>query len=133
MQTYVTVHAMAVNPEGDVLVLQRAADRSSAGKWNCVTGYLQDRESARDAALRELKEETNLTGSVIRTADPYWVDDREDKRRWLVIPSLIRVDDVASLRIDPRESQDFRWIRPDDSLVEHSRGFQLSRKALGLS
>ena len=88
MKTYVTVHAIAINKKGEALVLQRAKHRSSPDKWNCVTGYIQDRESAEEAALRELKEETNLVGKIIKTTEPFWVDS--GKIRLVVITSLIK-------------------------------------------
>jgi len=42
---------------GEVLLLER---RQPAGYWQSVTGSLERAESARDAAIREVKEETGL-------------------------------------------------------------------------
>lgn len=44
------------------LIMQRAPDEIIfPGLWQMVTGYIEDGETAVEAALRELKEETNLT------------------------------------------------------------------------
>lgn len=53
------------------LLLQRAADEPLyPGIWQIVTGMLEDKEDAVSAALRELKEETDLTPQRLWVA-PY--------------------------------------------------------------
>lgn len=130
MKTYITVHALAVDKKGRCLILQRAKNRTSPGKWNCVTGYIQDRESAEEAALRELKEETNLTGKIIKTTKPFWLDG--NKIRWVVISSLIKVENTSNLKIDKYESQNYRWISTNDKIIEKSRGLKDTLKNLGI-
>lgn len=130
MKTYITVHAVAVDDNNDYLVLQRADRRSSPGKWNHVTGYIKDRESAEEAALRELKEETNLTGRVIKTTEPFWVDG--NNVRWVVITSLIKVKNPGEIKVDKKESQDYKWIDKNDPIIEGSRGLKASLIELGL-
>src|SRR3989344_9224133 len=130
MKTYITVHAVAVNGKNEYLVLQRAKHRISPDTWNCVTGYILDRESAEEAALRELKEETNLEGKIIKTTEPYWVNDKDV--RWVVIPSVIKIEDASKLKIDMTESQCYRWIKADDPIVDQSRGLKASLMKLGI-
>lgn len=130
MKTFFTVHAVVINRSGEYLILQRANHRTNPGSWNVITGHVQERESAEDAALRELKEETNLEGETIETTEPFWVDT-EDKR-WVVVSSLIKVKDVDSLKIDPNESSDYRWIKSNDPIVNVSRGINLSFKKLNI-
>ena len=130
MKTYATVHAVATNGKGEYLILQRADHRTNPGTWNVVTGYLHERESAEDAALRELKEETNLEGEIIKTSEPFWRDNGDT--RWIMVSSLIMVKNIDELKIDPAESQNFKWIKADDSLIEESPGMKLSFKYLGL-
>jgi len=71
MKTYSTVHVIAQNKKGEILLLQRASHRSDPGTWNCITGYIQERESAEDTALRELVEETHLTGRLSEQASHF--------------------------------------------------------------
>src|SRR3989344_8846672 len=120
MKTYITVHAVAVNNTNEYLVLQRAVHRSDPGKWNCVTGYIKDREAAEEAALQELKEETNLEGKIIKTTEPFWVDSGEV--RWVVISSLIKIANESKLKIDEGESQAYKWIKTGDPIVKNSVG-----------
>jgi len=130
MRTLITVHAIVVNDNNEILVLQRAKHRSAPGTWNCVTGYVQDRESAEEAALRELKEETNLNGDIKKTTAPFWVDIGDT--RWVVISSLINVTGISSLKIDEGETQSYKWIRTDDAIVSESEGLKESLTQLGL-
>jgi 8-oxo-dGTP pyrophosphatase MutT (NUDIX family) len=116
MKTYITVHAVAINNRDEYLALQRAEHRSSPGTWNWVTGYIKDRASAEEAALRELKEETSLEGKIIKTTKPFWIEVEDV--RWVVIASLIKVDDISELKIDASESQNYKWIQDKDPIVE---------------
>ncbi len=130
MKTFVTVHAVAVNNAGEYLVLQRANHRSDPGLWNFATGFIQDRESAEEAALRELKEETNLEGEIVKTTEPFWVDI--NRKRWVIIASLIKVSGTSQLKIDENESKAYKWIKPDDPIVSQSKGLEASFKELGM-
>lgn len=130
MKTYSTVHAVAINDKGEYLILQRADHRTNPGTWNVVTGYLHERESAEEAALRELKEETNLDGEIIKTSEPFWRDSGDT--RWIMVSSLIRVKNIDEIKIDPDESQNYKWIRSNDPILEESLGMKLSFKHLGL-
>lgn len=118
MKTYSTIHAVAQNNEGKYLILQRAAHRTSPGKWNFVTGYVQEREAAEDAALRELKEEANLDGEVIKASEPWWGDSGD--KRFIIVSVLIKVEKEETLKIDGEESQSFAWVTPTDDVVQQS-------------
>ncbi len=130
MNTYITVHAIAQNNEGKYLILQRAVHRSNPNTWNWITGYIRDRESAEEAALRELREETNLTGEIAKTTVPYWVDS--ENTRWLVIASLIIVNNTDTLSIDKSESQNYQWINSKSKLVEEFEPIKVGLEKLNL-
>ena len=130
MKTYSTVHVVATDGNDNYLILQRAEGRTNPGIWNVVTGYIKERESAEEAALRELKEETNLEGEIIKTTEPAWNDIGDI--RWIIVTSLIKVNNLDQLKIDPGESQNFRWIKSSDPIIETSVGMKLSFTTLGL-
>ncbi len=130
MKTYATIHAVATNEKGEYLILQRANNRTNPGSWNVVTGYIHERESAEEAALRELKEETNLEGKIIKTTEPFWRDSNDI--RWIMVSSLIQVKNLEQIKIDQVESQSYKWIKSNDSIIKESPGMNLSFTYLGL-
>lgn len=130
MKTYCTVHAVVQRQDEKILLLQRASHRTSPDKWNCVTGFIQERESAEEAALREVKEETNLDGMLIKSAEPHWKEENDIRK--IYIPSLIHVENINSLIIDQTESQNFKWVNLTDSLISDKASLKKSLKLLGL-
>jgi 8-oxo-dGTP diphosphatase len=66
------VAAYALCTEGDTILLTRiapGATASSDGMWTLPGGGIDFGEHPRDAALRELTEETGLRGEVVELAD----------------------------------------------------------------
>ena len=66
------VAAYALCTEGDAILLTRiapGATASSDGMWTLPGGGIDFGEHPRDAALRELTEETGLRGEIVELAD----------------------------------------------------------------
>ncbi|MDY6776510.1 MAG: NUDIX domain-containing protein [Candidatus Nanohaloarchaea archaeon] len=88
------------------LVLKRAESHDPfPEKWEFAAGYMEEGEDARKAALRELEEETGLTGEVVRTGEPHLVDTGD--RMFRVHPFLVKVDDTEVEITE--EHSDYRW------------------------
>ncbi len=66
------VAAYALCTDGDAILLSRIAQGATAqsdGMWTLPGGGIDFGEHPRDAALRELTEETGLTGEIVDLAD----------------------------------------------------------------
>lgn len=87
----------------EFLVLRRADSKEEhPGLWEFPGGYVEKDESPRDAAIRELKEETGIIAEPIRTGDSGEIDDLK------VTPFLFAVD---SNEVElSKEHTEFRWI-----------------------
>jgi len=109
MPTEVSV-AVAYSPEREkFLVLKRSNKMDlNPGKWNFPYGKIED-ESPETAVLRELEEETDLVGEIIRNGESFVVDS--SGKSFEVHPFLVLVDGDVELNV---EHSDFDWIEASE-------------------
>ncbi len=107
---------------GHVLMMQRVFPEDF---WQSVTGSLEWHEQPRDAAIRELKEETGL--------DPEGLIDCEYDQEFEIYsiwrdryaPGVTRnrehvfllpLDECREIQFDPREHTEFRWVVREEAI-----------------
>lgn len=78
-----------------VLLIERGIEPYK-GKWAFPGGFLNPDESAEEGALRELKEETGLTGAYIEQFHCFSDPDRDPRERVITIAyyALVRIQEV---------------------------------------
>lgn len=106
-----TVSVYAFRVEGDrpwYLLLRRAKGRKLPGAWQAVHGHIEDDETAVDAALRELKEETELVPHSLWAVDHVerMYDPRKDQIR--LVPCFAAL--VAGDAHTAAEHDAKRWL-----------------------
>lgn len=57
---HIVVQVMTINSSGEILLTQRVPEKTSGGKWECSGGCAVSGETSREAAVRELYEETGI-------------------------------------------------------------------------
>jgi 8-oxo-dGTP diphosphatase len=114
-----------------ILLLKRNAQRTtSPNKWQTPSGFINEGESAEEAILREVKEETAVEGIIKKSGIVFEVVD--EWARWIIIPFLILAKSNKVV-IDTREHSDFRWVRVNEvSSFECVKGIEEDLKAVGL-
>jgi 8-oxo-dGTP diphosphatase len=115
------IAAYAVCTAGDQLLLCRVGPGNlGAGMWTLPGGGIHFGEDPADAVLRELTEETGLTGRLTGVSEVYsrlFRPDELARPRWLhSIGVVYRVEIVAGeLRNEPDGSTDrAAWLGPDE-------------------
>ncbi|MBC5793055.1 MAG: NUDIX hydrolase [Nanohaloarchaea archaeon] len=80
---------------GKYVVLRRSEQTSSSGYWNFPGGRIEEGETKKEAALRELKEETGLEGQAVRSGKPYL--NRGELGVWRLHPFLVEAEGEVEL------------------------------------
>lgn len=99
------------HPEKDEFLLVKRSETKETDpeKWEFPGGGVEENETPKQAALRELKEETSLKGKIIRTGESGSV---ELDRGVLEIHPFLAV--VRNTDVDlSREHSDYRWMKKE--------------------
>jgi 8-oxo-dGTP diphosphatase len=131
MATYVAVIGVVKLDDDSILLLKRNAQRTtSPNKWQAPSGFMNEGESAEEAVLREVKEETSLDGTIKKSGSAFEVVD--EWARWIIVPFLISVKSDKVV-IDTNEHSEFRWVKVDEvSGFECVKGIDEDLKSVGL-
>ncbi len=88
------------NDELTVLLIRRTHD-PFAGKWALPGGFVGAQEGLYEAALRELKEETNVANVYLEQLYTFGQPDRDPRARVITVAyfALLSADEVAQQRI----------------------------------
>lgn len=110
---------VAITYNGEILLLKLSKERG--GFWQNVTGGVDEGETFLEAAKRELKEETNLQGTMNETDIELHFKDRFEfdvvEKVFYVILSEKKLPALSY------EHDDFKWL-PLNEITENEYGFK---------
>ncbi len=109
MKQVLVVACALVNEQGKVLVTQRPAGKSMAGKWEFPGGKIEAGETPENALIRELKEELDIDVTAACLA-PLSFASHSYADFHLLMPVFI----CRKWQGEPRsvEGQDMQWVKP---------------------
>ncbi|WP_328548707.1 NUDIX hydrolase [Streptomyces platensis] len=126
--------AAVVMHHARVLIVRRSyRERFLPGAWGVPCGKLDRGESAESGALRELKEETGLLGTIVaHTGSTSFLSDYQGRRVHNHQENFV----VRPLTLDvvlPSPDQAHRWVRPAELAEAGVDAYNLTviRQALG--
>lgn len=126
------VRALLVNPEGKVLLLKRANTAWGAGEWCLPGGKVDYGQTVREAAQREILEETSLDVHALRFF--YYQDSLPPEPGGMHCINFYFIGSVDTDPILNGESSSYMWIgagelsalaiafRNDEAIVKYFLG-----------
>ena len=100
--------AVAVAVKGKKFLLIKRGLAPRKGTWGSPSGFIEVGETPEEACLRELKEETGVSGRVIRLVDVRRIEDKEVYGDMLVLRYLVEAGDEKMIPGD--EVEDIRFF-----------------------
>jgi 8-oxo-dGTP diphosphatase len=102
--------AIAVKDKDFLLIKRGLPPRK--GMWAPPSGFIEVGETAEEACLRELKEETGVAGEIVRLVGVVRREDKEVYGDMLVVEYLVKVDNEE---LKPgKEAEDVRFFSMDE-------------------
>lgn len=111
----ITATISAVIQAGAVLLVRRA-NPPDAGRWGFPGGKIETGETIRQAAVRELYEETGLqatAGRIFTAVDVFDRDQDNKLRQHFVLIAVLCHDPVGTVK-PGSDALDARWFKPEE-------------------
>ena len=82
------------------------------GAWGFPSGFIENGETPEEACLREMKEETGLSGKIVKLVGVHRIEDKELHGDMLVVMYLVAVDEGEPT--PGNDEQDARFFDVDE-------------------
>ena len=103
--------ALAIPIKDKRFLLVKRGLAPAKGMWGFPSGFIETGETAEEACLRELKEETGLSGRIVKLAGVRRLEDKEVYGDMLIVAYVVELDDGEL--IAGSEVEDTRFFEAD--------------------
>lgn len=109
-----TADVVVITPDQHVLLIERSWDPYE-GHWALPGGHVDTGETSRDAAVRELIEETGVRVApyALHQVGVFDHPDRDPRGRYVTVAYLITVPHVTTISAGS-DARTVKWWPPDD-------------------
>ncbi len=101
--------ALAVAVKDKKFLLIKRGIPPKKGMWGSPSGFIESGETSEEACLRELKEETGMSGEIVKLIKVIRVEDKEIYGDMLITTYLVKVKD-GKLAPSEDEVEDARFF-----------------------
>lgn len=120
---HIVVQIMTINDKGEILLTQRVPEKTSGGKWECSGGCAVAGESSREAAVRELFEETGIRARTDEIKLVWTLTTDSMLRDFYIVNKDVP---LSALRLQAAEVCAAKWVS-FDRLEEMTENGQTTR------
>lgn len=92
---HIVVQIMTVNSRGEILLTQRVPEKTSGGRWECSGGCAISGETSREAAVRELFEETGIRANTAEISLEWTLTTESMLRDFYMVHRNIPLEDLV--------------------------------------
>lgn len=115
MSSFITPHCISAyviykTSQGTFYLLIRRCGDYLKGSWQMISGGIEKGETAKEAALREIHEETGLTPHAIYLADAVETFYMESNDKIAFVPVFVAFVEDLSVRLSPKEHDTYEWL-----------------------
>jgi 8-oxo-dGTP diphosphatase len=121
------------NDKNQVLLINNAAMRNpKKSYWGFPKGHIHEDESSKDAAIREVKEETGIEVEVIeKIGDSKYVFTIEGEKIFKVVIMFLMRHSSGEIKIQEEELLGAEWVSTEEALKKLS--FPKDKQLLNLA
>ncbi|MBI3290155.1 NUDIX hydrolase [Candidatus Microgenomates bacterium] len=124
---------IVLNKNGQVLITSASSlrDRSKL-HWKFPKGHVDLGESTKDAAIREVQEETGVKAKIIdKVGDSRYVFQMQGERIFKIVTYFLMQYEGGRMIPQEGEIEEVRWVKPEEALKMLS--FSPDRKLLKIA
>jgi len=106
-----------IKHKGKILLLKRSDKVGThKGKWNTVTGYIDEPKPLIKKIMEEISEELGINEDNISSynlGEPFEFKDHGEKKTWIVHPARVELKTEPDIKLD-WEHTEYKWIKPEE-------------------